>query len=325
MNYIENLISCMTWKKPEDLPTSSWILPAAFLKYGRELNELCARHPKVFSESLANFEFERDCPANYRVGQHTDEWGCVWHNAYDGCESIVTEHPIPTREAIRAYKPPERLTGFPPHGFMYLRICDLRGFEEAMMDFAEEPEELTVLLDMVCDANVRQVEEYCKTHGDKLLCFGDDLGTQNGLAIGPEKWRRLLKPRFKRIFDAVHAAGRYVYLHTDGQIYEIIPDLFEAGANMVNPQYRANSLDNLVRVCKGKYPINLDLDRQAMPFMSPGQCKAHIHRAFGALRTPEGGLAIELELGPDVPLANMDALAEALEEIQTEWKNYIQP
>jgi len=150
------------------------------------------------------------------------------------------------------------------------------------------------------------------------------LGMQNGLAVGPEKWRRLLKPRFKRIFDAAHAAGRYVYLHTDGQIYEIIPDLFEAGADMVNPQYRANGLDNLVRVCKGKYPINLDLDRQAMPFMSPTQCKAHVHRAFDALRTPEGGLAIELELGPDVPLTNMDALAEAVEEIQAEWKNWRQ-
>jgi len=73
-------------------------------------------------------------------------------------------------------------------------------------------------------------------------------------------------------------------------IYEIIPDLFDAGVNMVNPQYRANGLDNLVRVCKGKFPVNLDLDRQMFPFASPKQCEDHVRECVEAFICPPEGL-----------------------------------
>ncbi len=63
-----------------------------------------------------------------------------------------------------------------------------------------------------------------------------------------------LKPAFKRIYDVCHGYGKYVYMHTDGDIIEIMPDLVDAGVNMINPQYRASGIDRLVRTCKGKFP-----------------------------------------------------------------------
>ena len=44
-------------------------------------------------------------------------------------------------------------------------------------------------------------------------------------------------------------------MHSDGDIIEIMPDLVEAGVNMINPQYRANGIDRLVETCKGRYPL----------------------------------------------------------------------
>ena len=204
-----------------------------------------------------------------------------------------------------------------PHGFMYLRLLDLRGFEEAMMDFAEEPEELKTLIDTVCDYNVRQTHLLVDTNPNPILFFGDDLGMQQGLAIGAQKWRKWLKPAFKRIYDVAHAAGRKVYMHTDGDIVEIMPDLVEAGVDILNPQYRANGLDRLKKTCKGKIPIMLDLDRQLFPFGSPADMRDHVRQTVEALYLPQGGLGLNIEIGMEVPLENVDALLSAADGMRT--------
>lgn len=103
-------------------------------------------------------------------------------------------------------------------------------------------------------------------------------------------------------------------MHTDGHIWEIIPDLIECGVNVVNPQVRANGLENLARVCKGKVCVNLDLDRQMFPFGTPADIDAHVREAVETLGSPEGGLWLQAEIGPDVPLENVEAIAAALEK-----------
>ena len=103
-------------------------------------------------------------------------------------------------------------------------------------------------------------------------------------------------------------------MHTDGHIHEIIPDLIECGVNVVNPQIRANGLDNLVRVCKGKVCVNIDLDRQMFPFGTPADIDAHIREVVEKLGAPEGGLWLSAECAPDVPLENIEAICLALEK-----------
>ena len=93
----------------------------------------------------------------------------------------------------------------------------------------------------------------------------------------------------------------------------VISDLIEAGVTVVNPQIRANGLDNLVRECKGKVCVNLDLDRQLFPFATPEEIDAHIREAIEALGSEEGGLMLSAECEPDVPLENIRAICEAFE------------
>ena len=150
-----------------------------------------------------------------------------------------------------------------------------------------------------------------------LSTFGDDLGMQHRLAISPVKWRRYLKPCFTQIYQPFRDAGYYVYMHTDGHILEIIPDLVDSGVNVVNPQVGANGLDNLAEVCKGKVCVDLDLDRQQFPFFTPRDIDDHIHEAVDKLGAPEGGLWLKAEIGPDVPLANISAIFDALDKYRT--------
>ncbi len=307
---MNELLQAMTYACPKRLPVSFSFLPAAWLRHGEELKRLTAEYPDIIASTPDLEHIEDSIPASYHKGSFTDEWGCVWENLTEGMESIVTGHPVPRREDIRTLKIPENRDGRLPHGFMYLRLLDLRGFEEAMLDFAEECEELDILIDKVLTYNCRQIEAVLP-RSREILFFGDDLGMQKGLAIGPQKWRKYLKPAFSKMYGMVKAAGRYVYMHTDGMIYEIMPDLQECGVDMINPQFRANGLDNLARVCRGKIPINLDLDRQLFPFASPSQLDDHVREAVEALYLPEGGLGLSFEVGMEVPLENVAALLAA--------------
>jgi uroporphyrinogen-III decarboxylase len=117
-----------------------------------------------------------------------------------------------------------------------------------------------------------------------------------------------------RMYGMCHEAGAKVYMHTDGHIVPIIKDLIECGVNVVNPQIRANGLDNLVRECKGNVCVALDLDRQLFPFCTPQDCDDHVREAVEALGAPEGGLMLGAECADDVPLANIEALCVALEK-----------
>jgi len=310
--YSKRLKQAIAYDSPDEIPISVGILPAAWMRYGKEIAALAKEYPEYIPNVPDYNNPESLLWGTYHAGEHTDEWGCVWSNIDAGMEAYVTGHPIKTLEDIRSLKIPESRNGWLPHGFMYLRLLDLRGFEEAMVDFAEEYDELQMLIDKVTEYNCIQVDvrlpDYNK--GD-IFFFGDDLGMQHGLAIGAEKWRRYLKPAFSKIYAPIKAKGCLIYMHTDGYILDIIPDLVECGVDMINPQFRANGIDKLARICKGKIPLDLDLDRQLFPYATPSQLDDHVRECLEDLYLPEGGLALKIELNYEVPINNMAALFDA--------------
>ena len=316
--YNERLMKAITYDYPDEIPVSCGLLPAAWMHYGQDLVDLVKEYPDIIPNlpDLNNLQY----PDTYHIGEHVDEWGCVWSNIEEGMESIVTAHPVPNREDILSLEIPKNRDGRLPHGFMYLRLLDLRGFEEAMIDFAEECDELKILIDKVVEYNCHQVNAILpKFNKCDLVNFGDDLGMQKGLAIGAEKWRKYMKPAFTKIYAPLKEKGCYIYMHTDGWIVDIMPDLVDCGVDMINPQIRANGLENLARVCKGKIPINLDLDRQLFPVATPSQINDHIRECVETLYLPEGGLGLVAELNYEIPLENIAAVFEALRKYRS-WK-----
>jgi len=310
---MDDRMRAIKYQSPKSIPIHMSLLPAAWLKYGERLQPIRARHPRLFGEVSAGDEVKYYVPDRYRQGKHVDPWGCVWENIKEGYDAIVTGHPLPTRESVHSLRPPQEDAGI-PHGFMFLRLTDLRGFEEMMVDFAEEPPELQMLLDIVRDYNLSQVPVVAaQTEGD-MMYFGDDNGMQHALPISPVKWRKYLKPCYTAIYKAAHDLGKLVYMHTDGCIFEVIPDMIECGVDVLNPQIRANGLDNLVRTCKGKVCINLDLDRQLFPFATPREIDDHVRECVEAMYLQEGGLMLTAECAADVPLENIEAICAAMEK-----------
>lgn len=311
-------IKALKFEYPNRIPIGVGILPSAWMKHREALDEIVSTHPLVFGQQDGARDYDQVYSRTYVAGEHIDVWGCVWSNLKTGMEAIVTGHPVPTRQDVHTLKIPAEDDNM-PHGFMYLRLGDLRGFEEIMIDFAEEPPELQMLIDKVLEYNLRQVKRRLGTmdRTGQIMYFGDDLGMQNRLPMRPKKWRKYLKPCFKQIYSPVKESGHFVFMHTDGHILEIIPDLVECGVDVINPQVGANGLECLAEVCKGKVCVDLDLDRQKFPFWNPEQINRHVKDAVEILGSPEGGLWLRAEIGDDVPLENVEAICVALEDYST--------
>ncbi|MDD4494672.1 MAG: hypothetical protein PHV32_10080 [Eubacteriales bacterium] len=163
---MNDLIAAMTYSSPTRIPVSVSILPAVWLKHGDEFMRLALEYPDLLPKLPDLNRLDEFIPPTYHTGTFTDEWGCVWSNVEEGMESIVTGHPVPRREDILTLEIPSNEDGLIPHGFMYLRLLDLRGFEEAMLDFAEECDELQILINKVLNYNKRQIQAVLPRSGE---------------------------------------------------------------------------------------------------------------------------------------------------------------
>ena len=315
-----SLIEAIRMEHPDTIPISISILPATWFKYGEEMQRVTDSYPQFFRGKRFDINAIREnLFTTYRKGKHVDEWGCVWENEIEGMEAIVKGHPVTSEEDVYALEIPKNRDGRLPHGFMYLRLLDLCGFEDAMVYFAEEDETIRTLIDKVLEYNVYQVAAMLQRYQKKGIAkFGDDLGMQTGLAIGAERWRKYMAPCYRKLYGMIKAydPSILVYMHTDGCIHEIMPDLVECGVDMINPQFRANGLENLVRVCRKEQiiPIDLDLDRQLFPFATRSKLFDHVGECVEALYLPEGGLKLKVEIDPSIPIENIVSIFDAVEK-----------
>jgi uroporphyrinogen decarboxylase len=73
--------------------------------------------------------------------------------------------------------------------------------------------------------------------GVDAIWFGDDFGSQTGLMISPQMWRRLFKPLYAQLFRTVKRINPeiIVMMHSDGAVAPLLPDLIEIGLEVFNP------------------------------------------------------------------------------------------
>jgi uroporphyrinogen decarboxylase len=134
------------------------------------------------------------------------------------------------------------------------------------------------------------------------------------LMISPRAFRKYIKPMYAAIFAPCKEAGVPVYLSSDGYLLDIIDDLVEVGVTTHDPQQRANTIEGIQKHYKGKMCIDLDLDRQGFPFMTPLHITGMIKNAVETLNSPEGGFMMKAEIGdPNTPLENIEAICDAFE------------
>lgn len=199
-----------------------------------------------------------------------------------------------------------------------------RGMENFYMDLAADPDFACALLDKINEIKMRYWEHAISKVADKIAVIteADDMASQHSLIISPDIYRRLIKPRHKRLFDHIHklAPNAFIFFHSCGAIYELIPDLIEVGVDILNPvQVSAAGMDP--RRLKKEFGSELTfwgggVDTQwTLPYGTPLEVRDEVIRRIDEL-APGGGFVFNTvhNIQADVPPENLAAMFDALRE-----------
>jgi len=193
----------------------------------------------------------------------------------------------------------------------------LRGIEQIMLDLAMSPE----IVEAIVERLVHFYLEYNKRIFEKangnidIFFMGDDFGTQNGLLISIEMWRKFFKAGFKKFIDLAHRYGIKVMHHTCGAIEPLIPDFIECGLDILQslqPQAAGMDLKKIKREY-GKFICfqgGIDI-QETMPFGTVDDVKNEVIERIKTLG-PGGGyiLCTAHNMQADTPTENVLALYE---------------
>ncbi len=108
----------------------------------------------------------------------------------------------------------------------------MRGFEHLFTDLLLHPDFCHGLYDLLLERHLELVDALLELDCDGII-FVDDYGDQRNVIIGPELWRRFIKPRLARLYERVHRSGKMTFQHTCGNVFDIIPDLMEIGLDVL--------------------------------------------------------------------------------------------
>jgi uroporphyrinogen decarboxylase len=321
------------------------VTPDLIIRYGQELIDLFTEFPD---------DLGRVAPYDLMVGYNTpskvtpvealmmnaewvSEWGVTWKHIIGGVGATEVDSPLKDWAKLDEYiatlpdaDEPGRLDAAAPpckklhgagkyvfglFGSAYFQPFEIRGFENALVDLHLEPDNMHKLIEAIHSYNMKLVKHWAKVGVDSLL-FLDDWGTQHGPLVSPTTWREFFKPRYKELFAETHRLGMDCFLHSCGNIVEIIGDLIEIGLDVLDPiQTSAMDINELAAKFGGQITFQGTLDVQKLlPYGKPQEIKDTIRRTIDTLAKPFGNaltLAPTNTITPDVPIENLRAMFEA--------------
>ena len=199
---------------------------------------------------------------------------------------------------------------------LYERAWAMRGMENLLIYMATNAAFVEDLLDCITEYYLALIDRSVQQDIDAFH-FGDDWGSQRELIMGPRYWRKYIKPRMARMFARIRQAGKYVSLHSDGNITSIFPDLIEIGLDIYNP-FQPEIMD--VYALKKEYGDRLCFHggigvQELLPHATPQEVRAEVQRLIAEVGAGGGYiLAPSHSILGDVPVENVVALLETVRE-----------
>ncbi len=334
----ERVTKALRFEHPDRAPRDLWTLPGIPMRRPDALAAMQAAYPSDFTGPDFNYgPADRATGVPNQVGSYVDEWGCGWEVAEAGVIGEVKHAPLADWAALATYQPPwEMLNGadfsrvdaacaatdkfvLAPADTVrpFERMQFLRGSEKLYLDLGYGTREMLRLRDMLHAYFIRALELWLKTDVD-AIGFMDDWGTQERLLISPAMWRELFKPLYAEYCAIIHGAGKFVFMHSDGHIAAIYPDLIEIGVDALNSQLFCMDIEALGRRYRGKITFWGEIDRQhLLPFGTVEDVRAGVRRVRQALDDGTGGVIAQCEWGNDVSAENVAAVFETWMEPRT--------
>lgn len=217
--------------------------------------------------------------------------------------------------AVRAKHPDHFLMAY--GAGLFENAWGLCGFENYLGYVLSEEAFVVAMTERLADFSCAVTAQLAGLGADGIR-FGDDWGFQDRLMVPPEVWRRIFKPQYRRIYQAAHAAGLVVLIHSCGNITEIVPDLIEIGVDVINA-FQPESMD--VVYCQREFGRDVTFwgglgSQSTIPRGTSAQVRAEAERMLalfadgGYILAPAGSIPTE------TPVENMLAIVEVAQRQQ---------
>jgi len=308
-----------------------------------DIRYVCAHGPDSFKGSI-----EKNTRGGKLWHDLTDEFGVVWsmpddqqlymdishHPLADAAIKDLDRYPFPkgddptrftgVREKaleLRRQTPYAISTGI--CGVVYETCWYMRGMERWFMDMIENPAFCEALLDQMLKFWIGYFNGFMAEVGDlvDVVMVGDDIAGQFGPLFSPKFYRRIVKPRQKKLLQHIKSlTTAKIWYHTCGSVTEYIPDLLDNGIDILNPvQTSAKNMDP--KQLKEKYGDKLvfwgaAIDAQhILPFAKPSEVREHVRKNIEIFK-PGGGYVFNNihNIQVDVPAENIEAIFDAAYE-----------
>jgi uroporphyrinogen decarboxylase len=278
---------------------------------------------------------------------YTDLWGVTWRKAYYGRGAYYYElYQSPLSEAtiddLGSYPWPDVddpgfTEGLAEAGAQLFEHTDyavmgdaafksfwergymLRGFENLLMDLALDPEFVKALMGKLLEINIAVTERYLDAVGDYIHIFrtADDLSTQRGPLFSPRDYINILKPYYKAYFDFIKSKTKAkIFYHSCGNVTELLPELIDAGVDIINP-VQVSAIPELAEL-KKKFKNEIvfwgGVDTQhVLPNGTPDEVRKEVELRIEQLGTGGGFVVAAVHnIQPDVPPENIIAMADTV-------------
>ena len=198
-------------------------------------------------------------------------------------------------------------------GDLWERATFMRGMEELLLDLSLNEPFVSELLRRLADHVLGTVKILLERFEFDCIALSDDYGTQHGLIMSPECWRRLIRPLAAEIYALAHKHGRATFHHSCGNVRPIVGDLIEIGLDILHPiQPEAMDIFELKRTFGRDITFCGGLGTQELlPYASPERVRDEVRRLKDKMGA-DGGYILEpgITVQADVPEANLVAMIE---------------
>jgi uroporphyrinogen decarboxylase len=192
----------------------------------------------------------------------------------------------------------------------------LTGFEKFLVDLSLEKDYVFALMDRMMRFSI-EIGRQLVAIGADIIWLGDDVGTQNGMLLSPDLWRKHLKDRLSTVIRSLKDGNPRVMIayHCCGSYAPIIPELVEIGVDILNalqPTARDMDLPRLKRLYGERVAFFGGMDIQSViPFGTVQDVEGEVRRVIDA--AGKGGgliLAGAHNFQPDVSVEKIVSVFE---------------
>ena len=209
-------------------------------------------------------------------------------------------------------------------GGTFLLCCRLRGMDRFLVDMMLDKPLAKALIARVEEVNLGLLDALLGAVGPyvQMVETQDDLGTQRAPFMSPALYREMIQPAHARLAALIKkkTGGKArVFMHSDGSVFDLLPDVIDAGIEVLNPvQPQAWKMDpvGLKAAFGDRLVFHGGLDQQdVIPNGTPDEVEQEVRAKLRAM-APGGGYIFSPchNLQPDVPPENIVAMFRAAAE-----------